>query len=156
MRIGYLGVGKMGQPMAGKLLDAGHELFVHDISAEAMRPLLERQARQAASPKELADICDTVIVSLPTLEIFQHALSGPDGLLAGNDLGEMFGIELETAAAPVSKSSRRPRAARTAKPTRNIEKTASALASPRRRTAAKTSKRTAARVSAKRKPIAKK
>lgn len=86
MRIGYLGVGKMGQPMAGKLLDAGHELFVHDISAEAMRPLLERQARQAASAKELAELCDTVIVSLPTLEIFQHAVSGPDGLLAGKAL----------------------------------------------------------------------
>src|SRR6478735_4885923 len=86
MRIGYLGVGKMGQPMAGKLLDAGHELFVHDISAEAMRPLLERQARRAASAKELAELCDTVIVSLPTLEIFQHALSGPDGLLAGKAL----------------------------------------------------------------------
>jgi 3-hydroxyisobutyrate dehydrogenase-like beta-hydroxyacid dehydrogenase len=86
MRIGYLGVGKMGQPMAGKLLDAGHDLFVHDISAEAMRPLLERQARQAASAKELAELCDTVIVSLPTLDIFQHALSGPDGLLAGKAL----------------------------------------------------------------------
>jgi len=86
MRIGYLGVGKMGQPMAGKLLDAGHELWVYDISEDAMRPLLERQARQAASPKALADICDTVILSLPTLEIFQRALSGPDGLLAGKAL----------------------------------------------------------------------
>jgi 3-hydroxyisobutyrate dehydrogenase-like beta-hydroxyacid dehydrogenase len=75
--------------MAGKLLDAGHELFVHDISADAMRPLLERQARQAASPRELADICDTVIVSLPTLEIFRHALSGPDGLLAGRALNTL-------------------------------------------------------------------
>jgi len=113
MRIGYLGVGKMGQPMAGKLLDAGHELFVHDISAEAMRPLLERQARQAASPKELADICETIIVSLPTLEIFQHALSGPDGLLAGKALktlvntctvGRPFiaGVETECAAAGVT------------------------------------------------------
>jgi 2-hydroxy-3-oxopropionate reductase len=86
MRFGYLGVGKMGQPMAGKLLDAGHELWIHDISEDAMRPLLERQARRAASPKELADACDTVIVSLPTLEIFQRALSGPDGLLAGKAL----------------------------------------------------------------------
>ena len=86
MRIGYLGVGKMGQPMASKLLDAGHELWIHDVSEAAMRPLLERQARQAASPKELADNCDTVIVSLPTLEIFQRALSGPDGLLAGKAL----------------------------------------------------------------------
>jgi 3-hydroxyisobutyrate dehydrogenase-like beta-hydroxyacid dehydrogenase len=86
MRFGYLGVGKMGQPMAGKLLDAGHELWIYDISDEAMRPLLERQARQATSPKALADTCDTVIVSLPTLEIFERALSGPDGLLAGKAL----------------------------------------------------------------------
>jgi 2-hydroxy-3-oxopropionate reductase len=69
--------------MAGKLLDAGHDLSIYDAREGAMRPLLERQARQAASPKELADTCDTVIVSLPTLEIFQSALSGPDGLLAG-------------------------------------------------------------------------
>lgn len=84
MRIGCLGVGNMGQPMAGKLLDGGHELWVYDVREEAMLPLLERQARKAASPKELADTCDTIIVSLPTLEIFRRALSGPDGLLAGN------------------------------------------------------------------------
>ena len=83
MRIGCLGLGNMGQPMAGKLLDAGHELWVYDVREEAMLPLLERQARRATSPKELADTCETVIVSLPTLEIFRRALSGPDGLLAG-------------------------------------------------------------------------
>ena len=86
MRIGCLGLGNMGQPMAGKLLDAGHELFVHDVREEAMLPLLKRQARRAASPRELAETCDTVIVSLPTLEIFRSALSGPDGLLAGKAL----------------------------------------------------------------------
>jgi 3-hydroxyisobutyrate dehydrogenase-like beta-hydroxyacid dehydrogenase len=86
MRIGYLGVGNMGQPMAGKLLDGGHELWVYDVRAEAMRPLLERQARPAASPKEVADACDTVVVSLPTLEAFRAALSGPDGLLWGKAL----------------------------------------------------------------------
>jgi 3-hydroxyisobutyrate dehydrogenase-like beta-hydroxyacid dehydrogenase len=84
MRIGCLGLGNMGQPMAGKLLDGGHELWVYDVREEAMLPLLERQARKAASPKALADTCDTVIVSLPTLEIFRRALSGPDGLLAGS------------------------------------------------------------------------
>ncbi len=83
MRIGCLGLGNMGQPMAGKLLDGGHELWVCDISEDALRPLLERQARRAASAKELADTCDTIIVSLPTLEIFRHVLAGPDGLLAG-------------------------------------------------------------------------
>jgi len=86
MRVGYLGVGNMGQPMAGKLLEAGHELWIYDVRAEAMRPLLERQARPAASPQELADACDTVVVSLPTLDVFRAALSGPDGLLWGKAL----------------------------------------------------------------------
>jgi 3-hydroxyisobutyrate dehydrogenase-like beta-hydroxyacid dehydrogenase len=48
-----------------------------------MLPLLRRQARRTISPKELADRGDTIIVSLPTLEIFRRALSDPDGLLAG-------------------------------------------------------------------------
>jgi 2-hydroxy-3-oxopropionate reductase len=51
-----------------------------------MRPLLERQARPAASAKELADACDTVVVSLPSLDVFRAALSGPDGLLWGKAL----------------------------------------------------------------------
>ena len=52
MQVGYLGVGNMGQPMAGKLLDGGHGLIVFDISEAAMEPLLLRQARRAASPKD--------------------------------------------------------------------------------------------------------
>jgi 3-hydroxyisobutyrate dehydrogenase-like beta-hydroxyacid dehydrogenase len=83
MRIGYLGVGNMGLPMAGRLLDAGHELWIYDVREEAMRPLLDRQARRTATPKELADSCDTIAISLPTLAIFRRALEGPDGLLAG-------------------------------------------------------------------------
>jgi hypothetical protein len=46
MEAGYLGVGAMGQPMAHKLLDAGHALTIYDINEAAMRPLLERQARR--------------------------------------------------------------------------------------------------------------
>jgi 3-hydroxyisobutyrate dehydrogenase-like beta-hydroxyacid dehydrogenase len=108
MRIGYLGVGNMGQPMAGKLLDGGHELWVYDVRAEAMRPLLDRQARPVDSPKELADACDTVVVSLPTLEVFRAALSGADGLLWGKALktlvntctvGVPFSTEIEQACA---------------------------------------------------------
>jgi 3-hydroxyisobutyrate dehydrogenase-like beta-hydroxyacid dehydrogenase len=86
MRIGYLGVGMMGQPMAGKLLDAGHDLWVCDVRDEALAPLLERQARRASTPKDLADACETVVVSLPTLAIFRAALHGSDGLLAGGAL----------------------------------------------------------------------
>ena len=65
MEAGYLGVGAMGQPMAHKLLDAGHTLTIYDIDEAVMRPLLERQARRAASPRDLADRCEIVFVSRP-------------------------------------------------------------------------------------------
>jgi 3-hydroxyisobutyrate dehydrogenase-like beta-hydroxyacid dehydrogenase len=86
MEAGFLGVGNMGQPMAGKLLDGGHALTVYDISDAAMRPLLERQARRAASPKDLADQCEIVFVSLPTLAAFRSVVFGADGLEQGNKL----------------------------------------------------------------------
>ena len=107
MRIGYLGVGNMGQPLAGNLLDGGHEIWVLDVREEAMRPLLERQARRAASPEALADACETVIVSLPTLAVFREAVTG-SGLLSGKAIrtlvntctvGGAFSREIEAACA---------------------------------------------------------
>ena len=83
MEAGYLGVGAMGQPMAHKLLDAGHGLTVYDINEAAMRPLLERQARRAASPQDLADRCEIVFVSLPTLAAFREVAFGAEGLAKG-------------------------------------------------------------------------
>lgn len=106
MRIGFLGVGNMGQPMAGKLIDAGHELWVYDVSDAAMQPLLERQARRAESPQDLADSCETVIVSLPTLDIFRRAVIREGGLLSGQTIktlvntctvGGVFTKEVEAA-----------------------------------------------------------
>src|SRR6476646_7996727 len=84
MDAGYLGVGNMGQPMAEALLDGGHQLIVHDINEAAMQPLLQRQARLAASPKELADTSEIVFVSLPTLAAFRAVVFGENGLLQGN------------------------------------------------------------------------
>jgi hypothetical protein len=86
MEAGYLGVGNMGQPMAQKLLDAGHSLTIYDINEAAMRPLLERQARRAASPKDLADRCEIVFVSLPTLGAFREVVFGADGLAKGRTI----------------------------------------------------------------------
>ncbi len=86
MDAGYLGIGAMGLPMAGKLLDAGHRLTVHDINAASLRPLLDRQARSAASPKDLADLQDIVFVSLPTLAAFRAVVFGDNGLLHGQTM----------------------------------------------------------------------
>jgi 3-hydroxyisobutyrate dehydrogenase-like beta-hydroxyacid dehydrogenase len=83
---GYLGVGAMGQPMAHKLLDAGHGLTIYDISEAAMQPLLERRARRASSPQELADHCEIVFISLPTLAAFRQAALGTKGLVHGGAL----------------------------------------------------------------------
>ena len=71
-------------PMAGKLLDGGHRLTIHDISDAAMRPLLERQARRATWAHDLADQCEIVFVSLPTLAAFRSVAFGPDGLDKGS------------------------------------------------------------------------
>ena len=83
MDAGFLGVGNMGQPMADKLLDGGHSLLIHDLNAAAMQPLLQRQARQAESPKALAEQCGIVFVSLPTLAAFRAVVFGENGLLQG-------------------------------------------------------------------------
>ena len=86
MEAGYLGVGNMGLPMAGKLLDGGHTLTVYDINEAAMEKLLQRQARRATSPKDLADQCEIVFVSLPTLAAFRAVAFGPDGLTHGKTM----------------------------------------------------------------------
>lgn len=91
MHAGYLGIGNMGLPMAGKILDAGHTLTVFDVNEAAMKPLLDRQARRATSPKDLGDTCETVFVSLPTLKILRDVVltpssSGGGGLLEGAKL----------------------------------------------------------------------
>ena len=83
MEAGFLGVGNMGQPMANKLMDGGHGLTIYDINEAAMRPLLDRQARRATSPRDLADRCETVFVSLPTLAAFRAVAFGDHGLIHG-------------------------------------------------------------------------
>lgn len=84
MHIGYLGVGNMGQPMAGKLLDGGHQLSILDLNEANMAPLLARQAHRADTPKSLADAAEIIVVSLPTLGAFRHVVFGENGLLQGS------------------------------------------------------------------------
>jgi 2-hydroxy-3-oxopropionate reductase len=86
MMLGFVGVGNMGLPMAQKLVETGHQLVVHDVREEALRPLLERQARAAATPRAVADQCAMVIVSLPTLESLREVVLGPEGLVQGRSL----------------------------------------------------------------------
>ncbi len=89
MELGFVGLGAMGGPMAGRLLDGGHSLVVHDKRAEAAAPFAARQARETASPKAVADLTETVIVSLPTLAAWREVGLGAEGLVQGSRIGRI-------------------------------------------------------------------
>src|SRR5690242_21930052 len=65
MEIGFIGLGNMGQPMARRLIEAGHKLVIYDIKNDVVAPLLALGARLASSPADVADRVETVMVSLP-------------------------------------------------------------------------------------------
>src|SRR6185369_3681150 len=70
-RLGFIGVGRMGDPMARNLLTAGFELTIYDTSAAALEPFKALGAQVAKSPVEVANAAEVVIVSLPTPAIVQ-------------------------------------------------------------------------------------
>jgi 3-hydroxyisobutyrate dehydrogenase-like beta-hydroxyacid dehydrogenase len=76
MHLGFIGVGKMGGPMAGRLLDAGHTLTVFDAREAALQPLLQRGARKAGSAAAVAAEVETLLVSLPTPDIVRQVALG--------------------------------------------------------------------------------
>ena len=108
--IGFLGLGRMGAPMAANLLKAGHNLLVHDVSAEAVGALVAQGAKAAGSAAALGEACDVVFTSLPTPAIVREAVLGADGIVAQGrpriicDLstsGPKLAQELADALAPV-------------------------------------------------------
>jgi 3-hydroxyisobutyrate dehydrogenase-like beta-hydroxyacid dehydrogenase len=82
-QLGFIGVGRMGGPMAGRLLDAGYPLMICDKDERAMAPLIARGAQRAASPAALASAVETILVSLPTPTVVQAVALGADGVVAG-------------------------------------------------------------------------
>jgi 3-hydroxyisobutyrate dehydrogenase-like beta-hydroxyacid dehydrogenase len=80
--IGFLGLGRMGAPMAANLLKAGHRLFVHDLSAEAVAELVALGAEAAGSAAALGEQCEIVFTSLPTPAIVREAVLGAEGIVA--------------------------------------------------------------------------
>ncbi len=98
--IGFIGVGRMGGAMAGRLLDAGHTLTVFDVSEEALRPLIERGATRAATPKAVADAAELVFASVPTPPILQATALGADGVIHGSKIKTF--IDLSTTGPKVS------------------------------------------------------
>lgn len=83
--LGFVGVGRMGGPMAHRLLDAGYRLCIYDVSQEATAPLVARGAQLAASPAEVASSAEIVFMSLPTPDVVREVtLGGNAGILNGS------------------------------------------------------------------------
>jgi 3-hydroxyisobutyrate dehydrogenase-like beta-hydroxyacid dehydrogenase len=83
MDIGFIGLGKMGFPMARRLIEAGHSLVVFDTRKDAIDKLVALGAQAASSPREVADRAGTVMASLPSLSASLEVATGKDGVIEG-------------------------------------------------------------------------
>ena len=83
MRIGFIGLGKMGGPMARNLIAAGHSLVVHDLDTAVSAPHREMGATWADSPREVAEASEVVLTSLPGPREVEAVALGEDGLIEG-------------------------------------------------------------------------
>jgi 3-hydroxyisobutyrate dehydrogenase len=95
MDIGFCGTGRMGMAMVLRLLDQGHRLTVWNRTAAKAEPLLQRGARWARSPAEIARGHDITLSILTDATGVESVYLGPDGLLAGAVQGKLF-IEMST------------------------------------------------------------
>jgi len=83
MDIGFIGLGKMGFPMARRLIEAGHHLIVFDARKEMVGQLVARGAEAGTSPKDVADRAETVMASLPSLQASLDVATGHGGVIEG-------------------------------------------------------------------------
>lgn len=82
--LGFVGVGRMGDPMVRNLLKAGFGVTIFDTNTAALKPLVELGAKTADSPKGVGDAAEAVIVSLPTPPIVQKVALGDGGVSDGS------------------------------------------------------------------------
>ena len=94
MEIGFIGLGKMGFPMARRLIEAKHQLVVYDTRREAVDKLVALGAQAASSPKDVADRTETVMASLPSLQISLDVATGKDGVIEGKRVKRL--VDLST------------------------------------------------------------
>lgn len=101
MRIGFIGLGIMGKPMAKNLLKAGHSMTVYDIATENMEGVVAAGAMGATSCHKVAEESELVITMLPNSPHVRAAVLGGDGVLEGAKSGTIL-IDMSSIAPAVS------------------------------------------------------
>jgi len=94
-RVGFVGLGIMGKPMATNLMDAGYKLTVHNRSPEKANELGEAGASVANSPKEVAENADIIITMLPDSPQVSEVVAGEEGVLEGITEGSLI-VDMST------------------------------------------------------------
>jgi 3-hydroxyisobutyrate dehydrogenase-like beta-hydroxyacid dehydrogenase len=94
VKIGFIGLGNMGFPMARRLIQANHHVVAFDTRAEALDNVVALGARMASSPREVADSTETVMASLPSLQASLEVATGTDGVIEGSRVRRY--VELST------------------------------------------------------------
>ena len=95
MTIGFIGLGRMGRPMASHLCRKGFRLVVHDINPAPVRDLAALGAKAAAGAPEVASASDVVLTMLPSSAIVEQTIAGSDGVLARATPGTLI-VDMST------------------------------------------------------------
>lgn len=101
-KIGFIGLGIMGKPMAKNLIKAGYELVVYDINKEAVREVVSAGAQKGASSKDVASRTDIILTMLPNSPHVKEVILGNDGVIEGAKAGSII-VDLSSIAPLVSK-----------------------------------------------------
>jgi 3-hydroxyisobutyrate dehydrogenase-like beta-hydroxyacid dehydrogenase len=88
MKIGFVGLGQMGKPMAINLLKCGDEVLVNDLKTDSFPELEAKGAKTTTSLQEIAK-CDIILLSLPNTEVVKAVLLGEKGILASLRKGQI-------------------------------------------------------------------
>ena len=94
-RVGFIGLGIMGRPMAENLIGAGHELVLYNRTRGKAEDLAGDNASVADSPKEVAEKSDVIITMLPDSPQVEEVLAGDDGVFAGVGEGDLI-VDMST------------------------------------------------------------
>lgn len=113
-KIGFIGLGIMGLPMARNLIKAGFGLTVFDLDEARVQALAAEGAAQAASARDLAAACDVVIAILPDTPDVDAVLFGPNGVAGGLAAGKLV-VDMSSVS-PAPRSISPPASARSAAP----------------------------------------
>jgi len=101
-KVGFIGLGIMGKPMAKNLLKAGHEVVVYDVVAAGVQEVVAAGAKAAASSKAVAEQCALIITMVPNSPHVKAAILGPNGVIEGAKAGSLV-VDMSSIDPTVSK-----------------------------------------------------